>query len=217
MTVKLPEEDQKQLVRIFHLEDKLFSEVIGFATEFQPGQYPEELLNSLINKVAIDPETIDVFVKLMFSMGHREESVRELGLGFYKVYLKNVEQEKALDESSFLEKFGEIHKCSTPVRITKALSDTKLGYGKYLVSQKIFTDLKPVYTEDVENLSFFTVTHNLSLTVVDNSNQDEKEQVINISIDSNDITKLSELLTKAETAKKLLIEKLERQGLKFLD
>ena len=218
ISVQLPEQDRKFLVKLFELSPDMFKNAAEQASTISVGEKASSVISKVVQGGVLSTDLANVMVKLIFSMGHKvPEKLRELSDGFHLAYTEYKDDNtNVITQEEFFNKFNQLYNCSQPVRLTYLIQETKAGYDKYLIDQEIFTDIKPIsLNAGVSN--HFTLTHTLKINYTDVKKDSGESKSIYLALDILDVEKLIDSLQKAQLQHKKLITDLSSESFKFID
>jgi hypothetical protein len=201
------------LVGIASLTDESYDSLISSLRSVEPAGDPAKLASKLVPDIpGISEqgitEILEAILSLYVARSSHEVDVQQ----FVEDVVQAMEtQSKAIPPSTI----GLLKP-----RLTALLGITALGttakafriqreHQKVLVSARIFSDIRPVFSEDGENPLAGLVFHQLKLSYLEGS---ERRDFF-LALDDEDISSLQKLLTRAETKSKALSALIEKADL----
>lgn len=218
--VQIPKDEQGLFVEIFHLDAQAFNTLISLAADMSVGTSLEEAERVFREKTDVQEDILEVFTKLLFSIGHGESDTFDpYLLEFQKIYidyLLAVGEPEKINEEEFVKRFKTIYKNTRSIRLSSKISDTKTLFGNYVTGMTLQPDIKPVrvHNEDYFN---FVISFSLKLVYDNYDSNDEEKKMISLVLDQNDLNILQGLIEEAEKTVSQLAEQFAKGGGGFVD
>jgi len=125
--------------------------------------------------------------------------------GFYPAYLDASGRDVLIDAGSFAERFRQLFQAGNSFRLQYKITKAKQGYGKLLVEQNIFLDIKPVFS-DKDVLIGNIITPKLHF--IYNDEEERVSKSIYLATDKDELLKMKKLIDKTLSQYEVLETKL---------
>ena len=217
---KIPKAYEESFQIFFNLDNSLRSELIkklGEATIELSNKKNIQKISEILDISFAQLISIDQMIFSLFSLiDDRNLPITEIADGLIEACASNdklkINQDDLPIIRDHLIQLLSLH--NQPYGLSAKAMELSNDYNNILVETKIITDIRPVFKNDnVESPASTLILHNLKLTYYN----EKTEKEIYITLDSDDIDKLIEVLNRAKQKELSLKKYLNNKDIKFLE
>ena len=218
--IKIPQDRVETFEKFINLNDEKIESFIKALHTTKPSLSISLLSKQISDLTNLSYEDIEDMVTMFFEL-YVFQSVRtypiEQIVDSICDYAKQSKNEKLIPKDNnwdrlkknMLAVLNQDNTLSLSAKAIEIYSD----YEKVFCNAKIYSDIRPVFSSDLEEKPIMVVIHNLKITY--NENNEHKETFI--ALDSNDLKQLKNQIQRAEEKEESLIKILKSSGFNYFD
>jgi hypothetical protein len=217
MFIKIPKEEQRNLIKLLNLEDNQHDELISILRDIEPILDREELIQNIISK--IKNITKDKAQKIIPTIIHLSNTFYRTDLPleeFIEKIFSSIDEIKISEDERKIYKERLIHFLDLDrIKLVEKSSDLLQQNENTLCGEtKIYTDLRPVFSSNPKEPPIgFLLVHKLKIQYINN---DEMKEFF-ISMDTKDIQSLKEVLDRADAKAKSLASVINKTTIPYIE
>jgi len=209
---------QKQGFKYFiDLKNNIRLQLIKEIKKTKIGLSPDKLARELSKKISIEKSNLDAIIILISSLFSAKEylgiSVDLFTDGIIEA-LERTDDEKLKPSKNLKKQLIELLRTKDSFYFTFKAINLAEEREKLLYNTNILTDIRPVFGEGHDyKIKCSLIIHNLKIEFLEHSERKE----IYLALDSEDLKKLKDNLTRAEEKEKAIREQFKTSNVSFLD
>ena len=220
--ITIPEEAYPAIQKLAHLSAEEFPAFLNALERSKPAATPRFFWKHVAEHVPeISGSTIKMIVNELFSMNYAFEDIDDLS---------TAELAQSVAEAAFAEQSEEfpINEADRDIlkdRLEKLFLLKTAAFGltskavglltdadRLFYTARILTDVRPIFNEEGDEVQATVIMHNLVLHYGEN----DKHKDFFITLDTNDVKVLREVLDRADNKAKALESLMKRSGISYL-
>ncbi len=216
-TLNIPDTHKQGFKYFIGLKNNIRIELIKKIGNATVGLSPIRLSKEISGKLNIEKSTLDAIIPLIFSLFSAKESlgidVDSFTDGIVEA-LERTGDEKLKPTKNLKEQLIELLSTKDSFYFTFKANNLLAEREKLLLDTNILTDIRPVFDDDQDyKIKCSLIIHNLKIEFLEHSEHKE----IFFALDSDDLKKLKDNITRAEKKEKSIREQFKTSNVSFLD
>ncbi len=216
-SLNIPDTQKQGFKYFIGLKDNIRLQLIKEIEKAKIGLSPDELARELSKKISIEKSNLDAIITLIFSLFSAKEylgiSVDLFTDGIVEA-LERMDDAKLKPSKNLKEQLIELLSTKDSFYFTFKANNLAAEREKLLYNTNILTDIRPVFGEGQDyKIKCSLIIHNLKIEFLEHSEHKE----IYLALDSEDLKKLKDNLTRAEEKEKAIREQFKTSNVSFLD
>lgn len=218
-SLRVPPEFKDGVEALRRLQSSQVDELIGSLRRAPAKFYREDLADGLRDVVkTIAGDDVESITQLLASLEYvranadapMDQFISDLAVAFERDHLPTT----TVDGASMLDRVRQL--LEVPSIAIPAKARTLLLEGRTLCRARLLTDIRPVFdaAEAPSRPEAALIVHNLRITYHDGNTKDTKDFIV--SLDSNDLTELQNILERAKAKERSLESMLASAGTPYL-
>ncbi|MCX6234783.1 MAG: hypothetical protein NT175_08675 [Bacteroidetes bacterium] len=201
---RIPDDVKKGFTILLKSPQKKIDSLISELAKIPKGLLPSEITEYISKKKVFSKDDPSYIVKVLLSLYTLKESetkpLSEIVINIQSA-LNEAEDITPKPNENFINNFIQLLSLKTIGLTCKAFS-LLMEYEKTYVESRIITDIRPVFTDDLEeNIDMGVIVHNLRIEY--HKGQSTHEEIF-IALDSDDLRELKERVIRAEKKEKAI-------------
>lgn len=208
ISLSIPKRDANSLIKLVSLEKSEFEVITLILSRIINKFTLEHIKEAITNSGVIPAEDVDITAKVIMGLFNTKGGVNSSSEEYADMIIDACFQD---GEPTADQKNNIIKLISTegPFKYAAKASDLKLAGDKLLSASRIFTDLRPIFSDDVKCEGVKSII--INTLKLEYRNELGENQSLSLSIDAEDLSKLKDAIIRTES-KNLELRRLLSNG-----
>jgi len=220
-STKIPKAHRLGFEKIISISDDALKELLTLLDTTEPSLKPEKLTSDVGAKLTLTSrEDFGVMLRLLISLYQAyfasEVSAAEFAEGICKTVEKSEADSLKLDEyrrKLLLERLTKLLSFEHSLGITSKALDVLTENERLLLGARVLSDVRPVFEKTELSTSAAVIVHMLKISYQQNGEQKD----FYVALDTNDLSRMKEVLARAEKKAEAIKLALKKANLTYLD
>lgn len=219
-SIRIPESAYEALRSLAGLTEAQFAELLDGLSKSQPGMSMEAFCEHVALSVkpedaAIAKQIVGELFRLDALRGNLGVNPTQLAEMIYDAAIKEKNKDVLFPKetaSLLANRITKIFECSYKLSLTAKVSDVSTEHSHVFFSARVFTDIRPIFTEDATSIDAAVLIHHLVIHYGENN--DHKD--FNVALDASDVQSLRQVLDRADKKAALLRELVDKSKVVYI-